>query len=160
MQMDQTSQNLLKEKSTRPSSHIRPFPFSKVSNDRSNEEDLEELPRLCRTRSVSTTISFNNDIQLKLNSSRRRKSYSNTDFINHSNNIQINQSNNSDKNLASNFEQKSTSSKIKSPLTNLVTSPSKQSLTNHFRRTLSRSNRGSPTSRRLIHSIVSSSSSQ
>ncbi|CAF3676363.1 unnamed protein product [Rotaria sordida] len=165
MEIDQPSQDLSNEnskvKSNRRRSHFRRFSLSKTfHNSSSNEEELEKPSRLHRTRSVSTTIPINNEIKSKINLSRRRKSYSSTGLTIDSNNIQIDKLNNSDKNLTTNnLEKKSTSSKIKSSLSNFVIPTSKQSFANRVKRAFSRPHRASPSSRRLIHSIVSASSS-
>ncbi len=47
---------------------------------------MDKTSRLRRTRSASTTVPLNNEIKLKINSSRRRKSFSSTDLINDLNN--------------------------------------------------------------------------
>jgi hypothetical protein len=81
------------QKLTRHRSHFR---YS-LSNSSSYEEEKFEKPfHSRRMRSVSTTIPINNEIKLKINSTRRRKSTSSTGLTNDFN---PNKSNNSETNL-------------------------------------------------------------
>lgn len=95
------------ETSKTVSSHRRSsfhFSFSKLLPTSTDEKQIEKPSRSCRTRSISTTISTNNNIQMKLNFSRRRKSCSTAGLTIYSNYIQINESYNSDNNLINNLE--------------------------------------------------------
>jgi hypothetical protein len=67
------------------------------NNPSGDEERLDKPSRLRRTRSASTTVPINNQIKSKLNSSRRRKSYSSIGSTDDSNNSEKTPINNHEK---------------------------------------------------------------